>query len=365
MTTLTETLVEIADHHTTLYYLKNGSTGDPLPFTDANKYNQLNQHINDNGHIDFSELRPNYQAKVLKRLSPSYENHKYWRIQLVSAQVEYYPQRAWSDMLPIIATVIPRVNILKDRTFTFRVLPILRVVLYPFGWSTWLSLRILDPHNLDQLALLLEALFITNAFQIKGATSALSLAQLMKHFSDGVRGDAFGTDVRELAPADHTLVTTVLAKHDGTYSVGAPQNEAALGRMIEPTSGLNHKKFISAVYRYVKYDDDPLEYMLLKDYSRFVWMEHLLSPGERNRQLLRCYHQNTFRLLIHARHLMTLMNLAAKQTEKPVPLLELISSAIQFFEEPQFRNACFFAFLQRRDVSTFLSKAKKWSGMQV
>jgi hypothetical protein len=102
--------------------------------------------------------------------------------------------------------------------------------------------------------------------------------------------------------------------------------------------------------------------MLVKDYSSFTWMEHRLIPGELNRQKLRCYHQNTFRLLVHARHLLTLMNSAVKQKKKPVRLIELVTSAIEFFEEPKFSNASFFVFLQDPAISKAIERAKRWSG---
>lgn len=363
--TLTETVVDIANQYTNLFYLKDGSTGYPLPFINENKYTELNQLIYDKKRIDFSELRKNYQPQVLKRLSLGYDNYKYWHRLLRSQRAKLYPKLAWQRLLPITSTTIPDVNILKDSSFNFRVLPIPRVVLYPFGWSVWISLRILDTHDLDQVALLLENLFTTKAFQIGANTPAMSLDEIMNQFSDAVRTDAFGDDLDEAWASNLTLVTTVLAKHDGSYSVAAPQNEAVLGRIIQPQGGLSHKDFSDAVYRFVQNNDDPLEYMLLKDSSRFIWMEHLLEPVERNRQLLRCYHQNTFRLLVHSRHLLALMQEAVKQKQKTVPLIELVTSAVRFFEDATFNNACFFLFQKSPAVLKILPIAKKWCGLEI
>jgi len=365
ISTLTETVVEIANQYTNRFYLKDGSTGYPLPFINENKYNEFNQLIYDKNRIDFSELRKNYQPQVLKRLSLGYENYKYWHRLLRSRQAKSYPKLAWQRLLPITATTIPRINVLKDPSFNFRVLPMLRVVLYPFGWSVWISLRILDPHDLDQLALLLEQLFTKKSFQIGANTLAMSLDELMQQISDGVRTDAFGEDLGEVWASKHTLVTTVLAKHNGSYSVAVPQNEAVLGRMIQPEGGLSHKSFTVAVYRFVQQNNDPLEYMLLKDYSRFIWMEHLLAPVERNRHLLRCYHQNTFRLLVHSRHLLALMQEAVNEKQKTVPLIELVTSAIHFFEQATFNNACFFKFQKAPDVLKIIPVAKKWCGIEI
>jgi hypothetical protein len=365
-TTLTETVVDIADHHTSLFYLqKNSPTGYSLPFADPNQYNKLHQDMYDKGRIDFSSLRQNYQPRILKSLSAGYDNYKYWRCLLLSDQAHNYPKRAWRDMLPITGKVIPQINLVKDAAFNFRVLPIPRIVLYPSGWSSWLSLRILGSHNLDQLASLLQKLFTTPAFQLANNTNAVSLQNVMTSLGDGVRSDAYGDDPSDVALPEPTLVTTVLAKHHGAYSVGDPQNEPLLSRIIAPSTGLSHKKFEEAVYRFAQHNNDPLEYMVVKDYSCFVWMEHRLIPSEINRQKLRCYHQNTFRLLVHARHLLALMNAAVKQKKKPVRLIELITSSIEFFEQPKFSNASFFVFLKDPTISKTVERAKKWSGASV
>ena len=147
--------------------------------------------------------------------------------------------------------------------------------------------------------------------------------------------------------------------------MGDPQNEPALSLIIAPATGLSHKKFEEAVYRFTQHDKDPLEYMVMKDYSCFTWMEHRLNPSELNRQKLRCYHQNTFRLLVHARHLLALLNAAANQKKKPVRLIELVTSAIAFFDEPKFINASFFVFLKESAIVKTVERAKKWSGASV
>ena len=365
-TTLTETVVDIADHHTSLFYMqKNSTTGQSLPFADPNQYNKLHQDMYDKGRVNFSCLRKNYQPRILKSLTAGYGNYKYWRYLLLSDQAQSYPKRAWHDLLPITGKVIPQINLVKDAAFNFRVLPIPRVVLYPSGWSSWLSLRILGPHNLDQLASLLQKMFTTPAFQFADNTKAVSLQNVITSLGDGVRTDAFGDDPADVALPEPTLVTTVLAKHHGAYSVGDPQNEPALSLIVAPATGLSHKKFEEAVYRFIQHDNDPLEYMVVKDYSCFTWMEHRLIPSELNRQKLRCYHQNTFRLLVHARHLLALLNAAVKQKKKPVRLIELVTSAIAFFEEPKFGNASFFVFLKDAAISKTIERAKKWSGASV
>jgi hypothetical protein len=359
---LTETVIDIADQHTTLFYLKKKSKDSPLPFTRANGYNSLHKSIAGKGR-DFSDVHPQDQAQTLKRLSPAYANYKYWSRILLSDQVESYAQRAWADLLPITASLIPRIDILKAPKVNCRVTPVPRVTLYPFGWSTWISVRILGAHTIDELAEFVESTFNSPVFQFAASKSPVTLEQAMRQISDGVRADAFGGDVNDKMPSELTLVTTVLAKHNGSPSVAAAgAYEPALRRMINPKNPLSTKKFADLAYRFDP--NDPFEFMLNDDHLRFIWLEHLLNPDERNHKLLRCYHQNSFRLLVHARHLLGLMNEAVTQKVRTVPLLELVDGAVRFLDEPVFRNASFVAFLDDPKVDKSLQRASKWVNNQ-
>ncbi len=362
MSTLTETVVEIADQHTTLFYLGKEAANNPLPFTTSADYVQLHQNIFDAGTLDLSDLRQGYQGQILKRLSLSYDNYRYWRLSLRSEQPHLYPDSAWEAMLPIHATVLPKISIIKDQAFTFRVLPIPRVVLYPFGWSTWLSLRIVGAHTLSQLAQLLKALFTTAAFQFATEEPPISLDEVMRRIADGVRIDAFGGDKNtgDVVAAERTLVTTVLAKHDGSPSVAAiGDDEAPMRVILQPASGVSPRtRFEELVYQFEP--NNPLKFMLWTKHARFIWMEDKLNADGRNRQHLHCYHNNTFRLAVHARHLLSALNEAVRQRVKTVPLIELVRVVVDFLEQPNFRNASLVAFLEEPGISKSLERAEKW-----
>lgn len=365
MSTLTESVVEIADNRVSLFYLKTGAADVPLPFSSSSGYVALHQKLSAKV-VDFAELRPGYQPQILKRLSPAYDNYKYWQLTLLSQPSELFPDLAWEHALPIIATVIPKIEVLKDGAASFRVLPIPRVMLYPGGWATWISLRVLDAHTLDQLATLIEKMFTTPAFRIIGEHEWLSLTALLKRFAEGIRADAYGglKDTKDISyAAEPTLVTTVLAKHNGSPSAAAlGQYEPALRRLVDPAKALSGKSVASHIHRYNA--ANPFEFMVFNDYARFIWLENLLEPVERQRQRLLCYHQNTFRLLVHARHLNDLLKLATKQKVRTVPLVEMVKSGIGVLNEPAFRNASFVSLLKDPDVAKTVAQALKWSKNQ-
>lgn len=365
MAKLTESVIEIADNHVSLFYLKTGASDVPLPFSSSSSYTAFHQKLA-NGAVDFAQVRPGYQPMLLKRLSPGYGNFLFWHRSLLTPQSELYPDRAWDDVLPIHATLIPKIEVVKDNAFSFRVLPIPRVVLYPGGWATWISLRVLDAHTLDDLAKLIEKLVTTAAFRFIGENQSLTLSAVMNRFADGIRADAYGgaKDTKDISYSlEPTLVTTVLAKSGASPSAAAVgQDEAALRRLVDPKEGLAGKNIGPHIHRYDP--ANPFKFMVFHDYARFIWLEDRLEPVERQRQLLHCYHQNTFRLLIHARHLNDLLKLATRQKVRTVPLLEMVKSGINLLNEPAFKNASLVSLLKDPDVAKTVAQGLKWSKNQ-
>jgi hypothetical protein len=341
MVTLTETLIDLADQHTTFYYLGSRPPASPLPLSRAAKYNNLHATLAAPQRTAYRDLRGGTAGVILDKMWPAYGDYKYWHRFLDSSQTVLYPERAWDDMLPIEVSLKCRITCDPGNEFKFSIRPLPRVILYPFGWSVWVSLRLTGEHTIAELSSLLQAVFTGKVFRLDGAAALISLREFFKHVSAGVRADAFGGEqkTKDIDPSDVTLVTTVVAKHGGSPSSAAlsPVEEAQLRRMVHPEGPPPGGPFKDILYLYDQ--SKPLEYMLSDDHGRFVWIEHLLNPVGRNYQHLRCYHHNTFRSLVHARHLCSLITAAARQKTRTAALVSLAQASADALQQRRYQNA--------------------------
>jgi hypothetical protein len=347
MVTLTETQVDLADQHTTLFYLGSRPPAAPLPFSTAAKYNKLHDLLATQLGWTYGDVRRGAEGVVLDKLTPAYGDYKYWHRFLDSSQTALYPERAWDDVLPIEATLKCRIACEPGAQFKFDIRPLPRAVIYPFGWSVWVSLRLTGAHTVGDLSALLRAVFTEKVFRLDGAAELISLREFFKFVSAGVRADAFGGELgtKDIEPPEVTLVTTVLAKHGGSLSPAAlsPDVEAQLRRIVSPDGPPGGGPFKELLYLYD--EGNPLEYMLSDGQGRFVWIEHLLNPVGRNYKHLRCYHHNTFRSLVHARHLCSLITAMAKQKTRTDHAVSLAQAAADALQQRRYRNAGLEVFL--------------------
>ena len=70
----------------------------------------------------------------------------------------------WPEALPLEATITRRVEVTPPAGFGAKLRLVPRVLLYPFGWSTWISLQITGEHRIDGLGALVAHLFGDMAF---------------------------------------------------------------------------------------------------------------------------------------------------------------------------------------------------------
>jgi hypothetical protein len=146
--------------------------------------------------------------------------------------------------VPIEVTLKLRIEVVLDTRFNFAVKPIPRVLLYPFGWSTWISLLLVGEHTLAELAEFLPYIFSEKVFKtsndsVTPATGhpVLSLRHLFDRVANGMRTDAFGgKETKDFDSQDTVVVTTVLAKHGGSLSLGAlsTAEKIYLQRIVKP-----------------------------------------------------------------------------------------------------------------------------------
>jgi len=357
MTTLTESLVELADRHTTLYHFAEPANTAPLPFRNAAEYCQLHKTLAVQKRTAYSAIRSGEQGVVLDKLATGYKNHKYWSRYLRSKNYGAYPNLAWQSMLPIQATLALRIECTLSSKLPFEIQPFPRVLLYPFGWSTWVSLRLTGPHRISELASFVQRVISDRAFTAGGAT--LTLTQLFNQIADGVRVDAFGKDNTMDSESSETfIVTTVMAKYGGSPALGALsfEEETQMLRLVRPAGPLSGRPFKEHVFKFPL--ERELEYVVFDDHGRFNWMEHLLIPKGRNHEHLHCYHTNSFFSLLQADHFIALLDAAGNQRSLSKGLYEVVQTARNCLESPSFKNASLRAFLARPDVKQSLQSAQ-------
>jgi hypothetical protein len=348
MTILTETLIELADRHTTLYHFNEPPNPAPLAFRNSDEYCELHRMVAAPNRTEYSDVHGGTPGAVLGKLSPAYRNHKYWSRHVSSKNYDSYPDLAWQNLLPLQAAVTMRIEFALAAEFPFIVRPVPRVLLYPFGWSTWISLRLTGPHEIPDLTEFLRRILTEKAFTTGADQAPVSLSQLFNQAARGVRADAFGGNkTKDLESSDTFIVTTVMAKHGGSPALGAfgPAEEKEMLRLVCPVGPLPGRPFKEHVFRFPPAND--IEYVVFDDLTRFNWMEHLLIPKERNHHLLHCYHNNSFLSLIQADHFLALLGVAGKQKSLSEALSDLTQTARDYLTSPSFSNASLRAFLER------------------
>ena len=244
-------------------------------------------------------------------------------------------------------------------------------MIYPFGWSTWLSLRLTSGHTLAELSRFVQYIFSKKAFQLDTPASTanpvtFSLREYLAHVAAGVRADVFGDgNTKDVGYQDLVVVTTVLAKHGGSPALAAlsQQEKDQLLRIVKPEGPPPTKNFVDYVLQLKA--TDPFEFAIANDFGRFIWLEHLLSPSGQNNAWLGCHHDNTVRSLSTALHLHRLIRAAdSKRKNLSGPLVELLEAAAARLSSPGYKNASVRSFLESGEVIASIKKVDKISEQQ-
>jgi hypothetical protein len=240
-----------------------------------------------------------------------------------------------------------------------KVSPVPRVLLFPFGWSTWLSFQIVGDHSLQELATLSEHLTDGAAYHLnENVAATLTLTQLFDVVGKGVRNDAYGGKSVAFNPQDILGVTTVLSKHSGSPSLGAltPEQAAALKRIVR-SAGAAQAPTLAVPLPHG--ESKLLDYVLHDGLWWFLWAEHRLLTTGRNAQRLRCYHNNTFRSLAHTWLQQTFLDRTIRTKPWSPTLTDLVESVIRLLTMPNYKNFSLLAFLERKDFETARTTAQK------
>ena len=360
MVTLTETLIDIADRHTTLFYLGAAPpAGAPLPLGDETSYSELHRRVAAPSRTQYGDVAGGKAPAILGRLQAPYVDNRYWHRFLGSSTVETYPDNAWPQQLPVIAALTKRVAYVPDPGLSARVSPFPHVMLYPFGWSTWMSLRLTGDHTLSQLSAFLQRIFAGQAFRDEaGAGAAFSLPTFFKDVARGVRADAFGGNkTRDRDPPEMAVVVTVLGKHGGSPALGAlgAGERQELLRIARPYGPPPNDPFTDRVYRLLPGND--LEYVVHDTHGRFIWVERLLEPIDWKHRHLGCYHKNSFTSLVHAWHQHGLLDEVVGRRPLTPLAYEMAQYAAGALGSPRYKCASLVQYLREPEVTAAVTKA--------
>jgi hypothetical protein len=354
-TKLTETRIDVGDRHTTLNHFVGAKSDLPFYLGEPERYEDLYWKIAMLLGDSYWNLAEGRASVVLDRLRPVYSGTKYWRRYLATDPI---PQLVWREALPLEATIKPRISLISPNFFKAKASPLPRVLVYPFGWSTCISIRIIGEHTLPQLADFLNHLFEGEAFELPDSVRPMNLRRLFTVVSSGVRDDAFaGTKTQSVDAQQIALVVTIMAKHGGSPALGAlsSEDEDILKKIVRPEGANSHRKLGEMLHRFDPRSD--VEFMVIDRFARLIWMEHLLVPQARNRQLLNCYHNNSFTALVQAWHLMGLTDACNGLRQKPKSLQTLLETALERLRNPRFLNASLKGFLELDNLKNVLSQA--------
>ena len=328
-----------------------------MPFGAEQPYDAFHVAVSKSGKQPYDAAVPGRKAVLIDKFAAPYYDNKYWRRFFRRAP---NPQVAWRNLAPISCSIQPRISVLPPTGFTAKISPSPTVLLYPFGWSVWLRLRILGDHTLDQLSALVEHLFAGDAWSAGGLTK--SLVQLLDLISTGICQDAFdgpNTDFEETP--DRAIVTTVLAKYGLSPAIHGltTEQEQQIKRIVRPSGAVAKQEIAQMAVPLAEVID--VDYLIADGFGRFIWMNHLLESGSpedsRNYRWLNCYHANSLVCLLHAWQLAALVSAAAALTTPPPRLTQMVAVAKDQLQNPRFTDASVRAYLQSDEVQRLFPKA--------
>lgn len=361
MITLTESRIELADRHSSLFYYRlpaAGTTG-PLPMWPDEKYDDLYSRIDTPQRVEYHDITGS-EGTIIECMKPAYRNNKYWRKFLQSDRTAFH-QLAAERFLPIEARLKDRIEYVNDPAVTFKVALIPRVLLYPFGWSTWISLLVTGDHTITDLAEFIRAVFKQKIFKLGGDPAPVSLRAALDFVAKGVRADAFGKEqTRDMDSQEVMSIITVLGKHGGSPSpkgLSDPEKERML-LLVQPDNPAPRGALEQRVYQLREHQD--LNYIIHHDLGRFIWLEDLLPPEDRNHDHLECYHFNTFRSLLHAWHLHGLLDLLTTMKQPSSEIYDAVERACRDLKSPSFRDASLREYLKRPEVQAIIATAENF-----
>jgi hypothetical protein len=350
------TALEIADCHTVIGHIDSSSLRTRLPLNDAAAYHAFLQSTADAHVLKYAAVAGK-EGAILKNFRPAWAEDTFWR-RLVSGGVDNCLKNAWNYGIPVEARLLPRLDILRTESMaglTFNLQP--RVLLFPFGWTTWLSTIIEGEHDLMLLAKIVRHLFGRRpAWAMSGSSEPFRLQGVLDYVSRAIKGDAFWGDATDESATPDTLVlATVLAKKSGFLSSQGlhSQERQALREIVKP-AGPPLQDAYKTQLRPLKGRDPNLNFIFVGPFGRFIYAKDLLDhePGD-----LVCYHQNSLLSFILAWHQASLLRAVHRRSDPPGDALASLAKSIrQRLGSRDYRSQSLNTFLEDEFVTATLKE---------
>lgn len=367
MIILKQAVIDLVDCNSTLALFGSETAVTPLSLAPENVYTKLYSRIATDRPA-YKEVRGEV-GRGIEKLKPVYRPNKYWsKYHFSSRDTETYAEKTWKTLTPIEARLTFRVGIRGDQWPAVKMSPVPRVLLYPFGWSTWLSVLITGEHSLEELAEILQHLSRERAYVLDSELkSPRSLDDLFQRLHHGIQHDVFGEKSNSLTLPKTLAVTTVLDKYGGTPALKAlsTDQEVALRRLVCPDGHASTKQWKQlALSLPMGTAPGNLDYVLRDGSAFFIWADHRLRSGRKNRTRLRCYHNNTVFSLLQARQLIAFLRQALGAPEKTEALAAMAVATIRQIEAHRtpgfaYRNRCLLSFLEGDFVEGTVTEARR------
>ncbi|MCX6006676.1 MAG: hypothetical protein NTZ34_05375 [Chloroflexi bacterium] len=355
-----QTRIDIADFHTTLYFLQGTSgVASNLGIDTPQAYESLYRAIAETKDAGYSyqEAISGNQGKVFDRLHSVYS--KFWQKYLHYGDERTFTKYAWEGFIPIRVSLQPKLSFDPIFQPECKVSPVPKVILFPFGWSNWLSLLVNGKHSLSSLASMVTNIFNQPVFTFPGAKGPVKLQDWFDYVADGTCCDAFGGYDAVYHKQELLVTVTVLVRGTGFLSTGRLSTTSdlpALQDLVCSIPGLDSKRIRDQIYKI----QGNLNFVVWDDYGCFIWFYKLMDTADKgNYRRLNCYHRNTFQALMLGWHQVKLLEEALFRIKgAPVSGLEgLLQGAVTTLMHPPYVSAGVHPLIKGAEVKAIATRA--------
>jgi hypothetical protein len=361
-----KTRIDIFDFHINVdNFLLDSHYTPPIEIFTEDSYATLCFNIDcyrDMG-MGFSLATKGRSSVIINKLYNFYKNKPFWNQYELGLSKNNFMEKAFLNFIPISTSLIPFINLKPNNRagFTTRLSP--RVLLFPFGWSTWIDILVTGDHGLESLASLLKGVFTDAIFSLDSNITYQRMEDVLVDFTDKIRDDVYGGNDRCIRNLQEKfIITSVLGRSAGYLSCDALDSDTDdpfLHTIINPgnsTHGSLSQKHIFPG----KKGEPSLNFLAWDKCGIFNYQNDLLNGPKENLNRLECYHGNTWKSLVLAKLQRELLEVKIQSSDKKFTAVfdTLLKNALHKLETLPIRNASLRHYLESDEVTTTIKNAR-------